>query len=267
MNDIKGLIDQLQEKINALSLRARVILFLAISVVLYIAANNLLLTPLDLKQQQQLKEIQSLRSEITQLETQAIGITSRDDIDPNQAERQQLAKLQEQIKKANNQIGSAVGGLIPPDEMALALENLLQRQGGIKFISIENMPAEPLLESKAAGAKGDSLAAAGEDILTKAYRFSLKLPPESLFDPKAAGAKRDSLTAAMSAPLQGIYRHSLKIQFEGSYLETLSYLRKLEALNWSFRWDQIEITMQEYPVAHVTLMIHTISLDERLIGV
>ena len=230
MEKLKQLINQLQEKIDALSLRERAILFLAISFVLYSGIDYLLLSPLESKQQKLLGQIQSIQAENSQLETQALNIINRYRSDPDLAERQQLAQLNGKIDKANAQIEVAVAGLIPPDKMALALENLLQRQKGLKFISINSMPAEPLLTP--ATAESDAATAIAEGLQT-----------------------------------QSIYRHSFKLQFEGSYLDTLAYLRELEALDWSFRWDEIDMTMQEYPTVAITLVIHTISLDEGLIGV
>jgi len=227
MEKLKQLINQLQEKIDALSLRERAILFLAISFVLYSSIDYLLLTPLELKQQKMLAQIQSIQAENGLLEKQALTIINRYRSDPDLAERQQLAQLNKAIDKANAHIGVAVAGLIPPEKMALALENLLQRQQGLKFIAIESMPAEPLLKS----------------------------------------ANDVSTAATNSNQLQSIYRHSFKLQFEGSYLDTLTYLRELETLDWSFRWDEIDMTMLEYPTVAITLVIHTISLDEGLIGV
>lgn len=227
MERLKQLISQLQEKIDALSLRERAILFLAISFMLYASVDWLLLSPLELKQQKLLDQIQAIQAENGQLETKALNIINRYRTDPNQAERQQLARLDREIDRAHEQIEVAVAGLIPPKKMALALENLLQSQKGLKFISINSMPAEPLLNQ--ATAENDATANDGQ--------------------------------------IQSIYRHSFKLQFEGSYLDTLAYLRKLEALDWSFRWDEIDMTMQEYPRVSITLVIHTISLDEGLIGV
>lgn len=232
MDKLKQMLEQLQEKINALSLRERAILFLAISFALYTAVDYLLLAPLDLQQQKQLKEIHSIQAENSQLEAQALDIINRYRDDPNQAERQQLATLHKQIEAANTQIEDAVEGLIPPERMALALENLLHKQQGLKFVSIDSLPAEPILQPTTADEAGSQFTSEEEDDL-----------------------------------VNSIYRHSFKIRFEGSYLETLAYLRELEALDWSFRWDQIEMTMLEYPTASITLMIHTISLDEELIGV
>lgn len=227
MEKLKQLINQLQEKIDALSLRERAILFLAISFVLYSSVDYLLLTPLELKQQKMLEQIQSIQAENGLLESQALTIINRYRSDPDLAERQQLAQLNRAIDKANAHIDEAVAGLIPPEKMALALENLLQRQRGLTFISIDSMPAEPLLKP----------------------------------------TNDDSTAVTNDGQLQSIYRHSFKLQFEGSYLDTLAYLRQLETLDWSFRWDEIDMTMQEYPKVAITLVIHTISLDEGLIGV
>ena len=230
MDKLQQLIQQLQEKINALSLRERGILFLAVSFVLYSAVDYLLLSPLELQQQNTLKQIQTIQAESSQLESQALKIINRFNDDPNLAERQQLAQLDKRLEITSSKIEAAVAGLIPPEKMAMALENLLQRQKGLKFIAIDNMPAEPLMTSSAEG-----------DVQNPAIETSV--------------------------PIQGIYRHGFRLQFEGSYLGTLAYLRELEALNWSFRWDEIDITMLKYPTARISIVIHTISLDEGVIGV
>ena len=230
MEKLKQLLNQLQEKIDAFSLRERAILFLAISFALYTTIDYLLLSPLELKQQKQLEKIQSIQAENSQLEAKALNIINRYRSDPNLADRQQLAQLESDIKESSTQIEEAVAGLIPPQKMALALENLLKRQKGLKFISINSLPAEPLLKPATAEGKG-------------------------------------SIPISENTPAQSIYRHSFKLQFEGSYLDTLAYLKELEALEWSFRWDEIDMIMQEYPTVSITLVIHTISLDEGLIGV
>jgi MSHA biogenesis protein MshJ len=65
----------------------------------------------------------------------------------------------------------------------------------------------------------------------------------------------------------GIYRHGMRLEFRGKYLSTLSYLRALQELPWAFYWDDVEITMKKYPVAHVVIDVHTLSLSEGWVGV
>lgn len=65
----------------------------------------------------------------------------------------------------------------------------------------------------------------------------------------------------------GIYKHTMRIELEGSYHNTLSYLRALENLPWRFHWEAVEMNTLEYPVARVVITVNTLSLSEGWIGV
>ena len=70
-----------------------------------------------------------------------------------------------------------------------------------------------------------------------------------------------------NAPEAGVYRHGLEMEFSGSYLSLLAYLKELDALPWNFYWDALELQVDEYPRAVITIRVHTLSLDEGWIGV
>jgi len=65
----------------------------------------------------------------------------------------------------------------------------------------------------------------------------------------------------------GIYRHGLQIEFKGSYLSTLKYLKALDELPWDFYWDVLELNVDEYPVSSIVITVHTLSFHEGWIGV
>ncbi len=65
----------------------------------------------------------------------------------------------------------------------------------------------------------------------------------------------------------GVYRHGLQIEFKGSYLSTLKYLRALDELPWDFYWDVLELNVEEYPVSSIVITVHTLSFHEGWIGV
>ena len=65
----------------------------------------------------------------------------------------------------------------------------------------------------------------------------------------------------------GIYRHALQIEFKGTYLATLQYLKKLDALPWKFYWDALDLKVKKYPVATTVITVHTLSFHEGWIGV
>jgi MSHA biogenesis protein MshJ len=214
----------LQTRIDALSLRERGILFLVVALVLYMLWNALLMTPLEKRQKTLLGQINTLRSEITALDQQAVTILERHNRDPNAAERAQLEQLERANAALEQQLKEAISGLIEPQQMAKVLETVLKRQQALHFVRIENLGAEPLLVPQA-----------------------------------------DATQAVTNEA--GIYKHSMRLELQGSFADTLAYLRALEGLQWQFRWDEVELTMLDYPTARVVVTVHTLSLQEGWLGV
>jgi len=64
-----------------------------------------------------------------------------------------------------------------------------------------------------------------------------------------------------------LYKHGLEIEFEGSYLACLEYLKDLEALPWRLYWQLFELQSQDYPTNLIRIHVSTLSLDEEWIGV
>lgn len=65
----------------------------------------------------------------------------------------------------------------------------------------------------------------------------------------------------------GIFRHGLQIEFKGSYLSTLKYLKALDDLPWNFYWDVLELNVEKYPISNIVITVHTLSFHEGWIGV
>lgn len=65
----------------------------------------------------------------------------------------------------------------------------------------------------------------------------------------------------------GIWRHGVRLEFKGDYQAALAYVRELQALPWTLYWDELEIAMDKYPQARITIVVHTLSLNEGWIGV
>lgn len=65
----------------------------------------------------------------------------------------------------------------------------------------------------------------------------------------------------------GIYRHVLEIEFAGKYLDILSYMKTLEALDWKLLWDEIEIVSDEHPMVTFKVVISTLSTRKEWVGI
>jgi MSHA biogenesis protein MshJ len=67
--------------------------------------------------------------------------------------------------------------------------------------------------------------------------------------------------------LPRVYRHGVTLSFRGTYLATLDYLERVEALPWRIFWERIELETADYPVVDVRLHAYTLGLREGWIGV
>lgn len=218
---MKERIERLRARIDALSLRERVLLFLALVAVLYLLAQPLLFSPLEAQRERALERVSALQKEIASLDTQIQDILRRQSQDPNADNQRQKQQLKAQIEALDKRIGGAVQSLIAPQQMARVLEEVIRHQSGLQLQRIESLPARPLVEPSA-----------GE-------------------------------TAAQI----GLWRHGVRLEFTGDYLSALAYLRELQTLPWALYWDDLEITMEKYPQARITITVHTLSLSESWIGV
>lgn len=63
------------------------------------------------------------------------------------------------------------------------------------------------------------------------------------------------------------YEYGISIKFKGDFLSTVKYLEAIESLKWKLFWDKLEYKVTKYPMAEITLQIHTISNQEGWINV
>lgn len=218
---MKQRLEQLRLRIDALTLRERGMLFLALVAVLYMLAQLALFGPLEAQQKRALERVGGLQKEIAAFDEQTQNILRRQTVDPDADNLRLQQQLTAQIATLDGQIAGAVQGLIAPQQMARVLEEVITRQSGLKLLRIESLAARPLIE-----------------------------------------------TAEGEAPVHaGIWRHGVRLEFEGDYNNALAYVRALQGLPWMLYWDELEIAMDRYPRARITIVVHTLSLNEGWIGV
>ncbi len=64
-----------------------------------------------------------------------------------------------------------------------------------------------------------------------------------------------------------VFKHGMHLVFEGSFLDTVYYLRSLEQLDSNFFWENFEFELAEYPKGKVSLDVYTLSPERGFIGV
>lgn len=141
---MKALIKRYAERIDAATLRERVMIFLALAFVLVFIANAGLLEPLRVKQKrlaveiaQQLKELQTLQSEVPRM---ALSLQ----VDPDAPNRERRKTLREQLARLDARIAQEQRRFTPPERMRAVLEEMLQRNKGLALVDLRSIPVVPI---------------------------------------------------------------------------------------------------------------------------
>lgn len=71
-----------------------------------------------------------------------------------------------------------------------------------------------------------------------------------------------ALPDAAEGALPGFYRHGFEVTVKGGYAELVAYLEKLETLPWNLSWIEARLDASARPELSLTLIIHTLSLEE-----
>lgn len=182
--------------------------------------------------------IDSVERQITAQQTAYAQMLAASQEDPNRFANDRIQAISREQAQLDQQIADLAGDLVTPNQMTQILTTVLERQSGLQLVYFQNQDALPLR----AGVSNASTILAE----TGAVNFD--------------DAVRQEVTGQ-------VYEHGLTIEFQGDYFSTLKYLRFLEEITGSFFWDAITFRQLEWPEAHVTLEIHTLSTDEGFIGV
>jgi len=154
------------DRVNNLSLRERGIIFVAILVVLYGIAANLLFPPLYAEQSRIQKQLTSKRSQIQAFEQQIQTALTRAAHDPDAANRAKREQLEARHKELDASLAAVTSHLVSPKEMARMVEQILLKNRSLEVVRIESLAPVPLRQ-----ADGAAIPSTGLD----AYRHGMRI--------------------------------------------------------------------------------------------
>lgn len=143
MDEIKNRLLPHVAKIDALSMRERLLIFATALVLIAALWHTLLMQPLAQRAGQtrtQLTELEQRISSANQnLEDQIMQLASGGD-----EQRLRIASLRRRIDEINATLGNHAAELIDPSEMAQVLEGVLKEQSRLSLVRIRNTTPDPL---------------------------------------------------------------------------------------------------------------------------
>lgn len=229
-------------KFDALSVRERFMVFgasaaLLIFMVVYLAVNPQLakrkaLT--DTIAQRQLA-VAAIDAEMAQRMAAHAG-------DPNLQDRIRLERIRQEVQQMRQALQSTQNGLVAPERIVPMLQQLLKQQANLRLVSLATLPS---------GAMGQ-----GGHVASKASASASAAAPAGQSPADAEPAKAPAV----------LYRHGVEIVLRGNYLDMVNYMDAVEAMPSHVFWGKLNMQVEQYPNATLSLTLYTLSLDEKWIA-
>ncbi len=232
MTSITSQYQQLNEKYLVLSVREKVLVLLSGFVFIAFCGFFYVLEPYWLDNEQLEKRIADLNTQEASLLQQKQVYQAHLQVDPNLALNRQKAEVEKLMVKMDAQLDDSVVNLVSPLVMPEVLQGILLQMKGVNIVSFKANEPSPLL---------------------------INQPDKE----KEKGDEGASQTGSLNTDNKiNLYRHSLSLEVSGTYSELYSFLANVEALPWQFRWHNFHLHDIDYPNAHLSVDIYTLSLEK-----
>lgn len=147
--------DKLREiatRIEIMSLRERIFIFVALLVVVLALMQTLLIDAGQLRKQQANDRVKLAADALVQIAQQQQQLKLEGSANPNQAAREALARQEARLAELSAELGTLERSLIPPERMNEMLKRVVQGQGGIRVVGFKTLDPHPVtLPGAAAG--------------------------------------------------------------------------------------------------------------------
>jgi len=230
---VKARLKQWAERIDAMSLRERLMIFAMLAVTLVALVVTGAIDPISAKQKILSQKLAQSQAQTQALEAQMQALAEAAKNDPDAPNKLRLSALEAKRKTALAELSSVKQGLVTPDQMTQVLRDWLGRNPRLSLVSIKTLSVSPLTQASKA---------------------------------VDAASKSDTKPKQPATDL-GLYKHGVEISVEGSYPDLVAYLAELEQLPWRMYWGGINLSTQTYPISRLTLTVYTLSLDKTWLSV
>ena len=132
------------DRVDAMSLRERMLIFLAVAAVLVLIADRTLFEPILRTQKVNSQRIQQQQDEIRAMQVQLQAHTQARLSDGASAKRQRLEKRKVELAALDREIAASHRELVTPEQMAKMLSEIVKRNPNIELVSLRKLPAAGL---------------------------------------------------------------------------------------------------------------------------
>lgn len=152
MESVKARFKVLADRIDAMSVRERGLVFFAVIVVLYLFAQNVVFGPLRAEQGRFENDIKTKREQVRNVDNQLSALVAGVPLDADARNRSKLAALTQQLQELDARVDRMTVGMVSPQEMAKLIEQMLSRNKKLALVKLEALAAKPIDQEPAGAA-------------------------------------------------------------------------------------------------------------------
>lgn len=141
---MKQLIQQWQSKIDALEIRERGLLLLALTALLYLLWNGMVQSSIEAGNKKLSTKISSLQAQLKALKSEELTLTTMVNVDPDSTKKRRIKNLQNDIVKLDGALSELSHGLVPAEFLAKVLEDVLLRSTDLTLLKVQTLPVQTL---------------------------------------------------------------------------------------------------------------------------
>jgi MSHA biogenesis protein MshJ len=214
------------QKIDALSPRERIILFILLLAGIWALMDALLLAPTEAARTLEQQKLVAAREQLEVAEDLLNLHASQPD--PLLAARQRLSNVRADLDARMQASSLLQARMVAPRDRASVLQDILAGQPGLRLVSLDTLAPEPVGVPEPDHARPTQQAPAVQ---------TAQPPPAAL------------------------YRHGVKLTLVGNYAALTRYMTRLERLPVGFYWARAELDAHAHPEISLTLILFTLSQE------
>ncbi|MGQ0586739.1 MAG: type II secretion system protein GspM [Gammaproteobacteria bacterium] len=159
----------LMDRYDQLSLRERILVLVATTLMIALVWNGTFIVPLDKERKSKLGQVDALRAEITGLEQSIEALVAQGATEDQKPSHATADALQAEIADIDRRLAGVTSGLIAPKEMSHVLEQVLARAKRMTLIGLHTLPPEAVI------APGSDVAQPGARGAAQIYKHGVEL--------------------------------------------------------------------------------------------
>ena len=229
-------------KFDALSVRERIMVFGASAALLIFMVVYLFVNPQLDKRKALADTIAQRQQAVAAIDAEMAQRMAAHAADPNLQDRVRLERIRQEVQQMRQALQSTQNGLVAPERIVPMLQQLLKQQASLRLVSLATLPS---------GAMGQ-----GGHVASKASASASAAAPAGQSPADAEPAKAPAV----------LYRHGVEIVLRGNYLDMVNYMDAVEAMPSHVFWGKLNMQVEQYPNATLSLTLYTLSLDEKWIA-